>query len=65
MEMKISLAILLQKYHFTLMPDQRIDRVGLTGSLPKHGIRMRIEKRGAKFSKVPVRGNIHKMVELV
>jgi cytochrome P450 len=65
MELKITLAILLQKYHFALTPDQRIDRVGLTGSLPKHGIRMRIEKRGAKFSKVPVRGNIHKMVELV
>jgi hypothetical protein len=47
------------------MPGQRIDRVGLTGSLPKHGVRMRIEKRGAKFSKVPVKGNIHKIVELV
>jgi cytochrome P450 len=65
MEMKISLAILLQKYHFTLMPDQRIDRVGLTGSLPKHGIRMRIDKRGGKFSKVAVRGNICKLVALV
>lgn len=65
MEMKITLAILLQKYHFTLMPDQRIDRVGLTGSLPKHGIRMRIDKRGKKFSKVAVRGNIHKLVALV
>jgi cytochrome P450 len=65
MEMKITLAILLQKYHFTLMPKQRIDRVGLTGSLPKHGIRMRIDKRGERFSKVAVRGNIHKLVELV
>lgn len=65
LEMKITLAILLQKYHFTLLPDQRIDRVGLTGSLPKYGIKMRIDKQGGKFSKVAVRGNIHKLVELV
>jgi cytochrome P450 len=45
MEMKITLAILLQKYHFTLIPNQRIDRVGMTGSLPKHGIKMRIDNR--------------------
>ena len=64
MEMKITLAILLQKYHFTLMPDQRIERVGLTGSLPKYGIRMRIDKPGGKFSKVAVKGNIHRLVEL-
>ena len=63
-ELKITLAILLQKYHFTLIADQRIDRVGLTGSLPKYGIRMRIAKPGGKFSKAAVRGNIHKLVEL-
>jgi cytochrome P450 len=65
MEMKITSAILLQKYHFTLIPNQRIDRAGLTGSLPKYGIKMRIEKPGRTFAKVPVRGNIHKLVELV
>ncbi len=64
MEMKITLATLLQKYHFILMPNQRIDRVGMTGSLPKHGIQLRIDRPGGKFSKVPVRGNIHHIVEL-
>jgi cytochrome P450 len=64
MEMKIALAILLQRYHFVLMPNQRIDRVGLTGSLPKHGIRMKIERPGARFTKVPVKGNVHRLVDL-
>ncbi len=64
MEMKITLAILLQKFHFTLIPNQRVDRVGLTGSLPKHGIKMRIDQVGGMFNKVPVKGNIHKLVDL-
>lgn len=64
MEMKITLAMLLQTFHFSLIPNQRIDRVGLTGSLPKYGIKMRIDQIGGKFGKVPVRGNIHNLVEL-
>jgi len=64
MEMKITLAILLQKYHFALIPNQRIDRVGMTGSLPKHGIKMKIDKPGETSIKVPVRGNIHNLVAL-
>jgi cytochrome P450 len=64
MEIKITLAILLQKYHFTLIPNQRIDRVGMTGSLPKYGIKMRIAPFDGKFCRVPVRGNVHKLVAL-
>jgi hypothetical protein len=64
MEMKITLAILLQKYHFTLLPNQRIDRTGMTGSLPKYGIKMRIDPLGGNFSRIPVRGNIHHVVDL-
>ena len=64
MEMKIVLAILLQRYHFTLLPNQRIDRVGMTGSLPKYGIRMKIERPGARVTKVAVKGNVHRLVDL-
>ena len=64
MELKITLAILLQRYHFTLIPGQRIDRIGLTGSIPKQGIKMSLGKSNAKFEKVPVRGNVHRLVEL-
>ncbi|HEX6034476.1 MAG TPA: hypothetical protein VFY83_08575, partial [Anaerolineales bacterium] len=60
----ITLAILLQKYHFTLLPNQRIDRVGMTGSLPKYGIRIRLDKVGERFTKHPVKGNIHNVVHL-
>ena len=64
MELKITLAILLQKYRLTLLPNQRIDRVGLTGSLPKHGIKIRLDRPDAKYEKIPVRGNIHTLVNL-
>ena len=64
MEMKITLAILLQKYHFTLLPNQRIDRTGVTGSLPKYGVKMRIDPLGGKMSRILVRGNIHHVVNL-
>jgi cytochrome P450 len=64
MEMKIALAMLLQKFHFTLIPSQRIDRVGLVGLRPRYGIKLKIDQPGGKFSKVPMRGNIHKLVDL-
>ena len=63
MEMKITLAILLQQFHFSLIPNQRIDRVGLTGSLPRYGIRMKVCQPGEKFDRAPVRGTIHNLVE--
>lgn len=64
MEMKIALAMLLQKFHFTLIPSQRIDRVGLVGLRPRYGIKLKIDQPGRKFSKVPIRGNIHKLVDI-
>jgi hypothetical protein len=60
----ITLSVLLQRFHFTLIPDQRIDRVGLTGSIPKYGVKVRLGNRGTPFTKVPVRGNVHKLVDL-
>lgn len=64
MELRITLAILLQRYHITLLPNQRIDRVGLTGSIPRHGIKIKLEKMDRPFTKVPVTGNVHKLVDL-
>jgi cytochrome P450 len=64
LELKITLAILLQRFRFDLVPGQRIDRVGLTGSIPKRGIKVKLEKTGGNFDKVPVAGNIHKLVSL-
>lgn len=64
MELKITLAVLLQRYRFSLISGQRIDRVGLTGSIPKRGIKMKLEKPGERFVKVPVSGNVHGLVDL-
>jgi cytochrome P450 len=64
MELKITLAMLLQRFHFSLVPGQRIDRKGLTGSIPKHGIEMKLDDPGGRFVKVPVQGNVHKLVNL-
>ena len=65
LELKITLAILLQRYRFALLPGQRIDRVGLTGSIPKRGIKVKLEKMDRNFVKEPVKGNIHKLVTLI
>jgi len=62
--MKITLGILLQRFRFTLIPGQRIERVGFTGSLPKYGIKMKIDGLNGKFEKTPVKGNIHRLVNL-
>ena len=64
MELMITLAILLQRFHFTLLPDQNIHRIGLTGSIPKYGVKVRLENMNAPFTKVPVRGNVHQLVDL-
>jgi cytochrome P450 len=64
MELKITLAMLLQRYHFSLIPNQRIDRIGLTGSIPKNGIKMKLNPMEAGFEKIPVNGNVHKLVDL-
>jgi cytochrome P450 len=64
LELKITLAILLQRFHFSLVPGQRIERTGLTGSIPKFGIKMKLEDKNHACEKVPVRGNIHKLVQL-
>ena len=59
MELKITLAILLQKYRFHLIPNQRIDRMGLTGSIPKQGIQMQIDSLDSGFSRADVRGTVN------
>jgi cytochrome P450 len=64
MELEIVLAILLQRYRFSLVPNQRIDRIGLTGSIPKNGIKMKLNPVDTGFSKVPVKGNVHRLVDL-
>ena len=64
MEMKITLATVLQRYRLSLVPNARIDRKELVTLTPKHGMPMRIHKQDRCFARTTVRGNIHEMVNL-
>jgi cytochrome P450 len=64
MTLRISLAMILQRYRFTLAPGSRIDRrVGITLS-PKYGMPMLISPQDRQFKRSKIRGNIHQMVQL-
>ncbi len=64
MEIKIVLAMLLQRYQLALSPGARIDRrVKITMS-PKYGMPMLVAPRGERLQPGAVRGNIREMVEL-
>ena len=64
LEIKIVLAMILQRYRLALIPNTRIDRVFRLSLRPRNGLPMLIENRGRSFSKTQVTGNIHEMVDL-
>lgn len=64
MEMKIVLALLLQRYRLALEPNIRVDRDVLFFLRPKRGMPMRVYPQDRQYRKVPVHGNIHEMVDL-
>jgi cytochrome P450 len=65
MEIKIVLAMLLQRYRLALLSKTQVDhQVKITLS-PKGGMPMVINPQDRQFTKIPVRGTIHKMVDLV
>jgi hypothetical protein len=61
---KISLAMILQRFRLSVIPNTRIDRLVKMTLSPKRGISMRIHKKDRHFESAPVRGNIHQMVDL-
>lgn len=64
LEMKVVLAIMLQRYRFTVAPKLRINRVFRMSLRPRSGMPMFVSKQDRRFSKSPVTGNIHEMVDL-
>jgi hypothetical protein len=66
MEIKIVLAMLLQRYRLVLEPGARIDRAGIVTIAPKHSMPMRVLCQDKRFPEVvgQVRGNIHDIVAL-
>ena len=54
MEMQLLLALLIRRYDFHLVSDQRVEMQPLITLKPKGGIRMRVKKRQQKpFTKIP------------
>ncbi len=61
-EMKVVLAMLLQRSRLAVVPNARIEPKG-SNLDPAHGMPMRILQEDQQFERVPVRGSIHRLVE--
>jgi cytochrome P450 len=64
LELKIVLAIILQRYRLSLPPQITLDRTGLIFSVPKGGLPMQVNPPDRHFVKSEVRGNIRTLVDL-
>jgi cytochrome P450 len=65
MIMKIALATILQRYHFTMVPGSRINgHVISTMLTPTTSVPMSITTPATPFTHTPVQGNIHDLVSL-
>ena len=62
-EIKIVLAMLLQRYRLRVAPGTRIDRCFRMSLTPRHGLPMIIATQDRQFAKSEVRGNIHEMID--
>jgi cytochrome P450 len=63
-EMKVVLAMLLQRYRLAIVPNARIEPKG-SNLDPAHGMPMRIIPQDRRFERVPVRGSIHRLIDFV
>lgn len=61
-EMKVVLATLLQRYRLSVVTGARIE-VNIRMN-PTHGMPMRIFPQDRQFERVPVRGSIHRLIDL-
>ncbi|HEU5099971.1 MAG TPA: cytochrome P450 [Roseiflexaceae bacterium] len=66
MEIKIVLALLLQRYRMQFVPKLPVDRYGIITIGPKHGLPMIVHRQDRNFAAGVggVRGNVREMVEL-
>jgi cytochrome P450 len=62
LEIKVVVAMLLQQYRLAVVPNARIEPKG-SDIAPAHGMPVRIIPQDRRFERVPVRGNIHRLVE--
>ncbi|KFA93180.1 cytochrome P450 [Archangium violaceum] len=64
MELKLALAMMLQRYRLALVPGSRIDREVLITLSPKHGMPMTVHAQDRRFTRAPWRGNVREMLAL-
>lgn len=66
MEIKIILAMLLQRYRLQLVPKYPINRFSIIVISPKHGLPMQVQTQDRQFHRGvgEVRGNVREMVDL-
>ena len=62
--LRITLAMILQRYRLSLAPDARIDRKFAVTLSPKYGMPMTVHKQDRQFTREIPRGNIHETVDL-
>ena len=62
--LKISLAIMLQKFRFTIVRGAQIDRVVRITMNPRYGMPMVLHENDRRYESSEVRGQIHEMVNL-
>ncbi|HMB91109.1 MAG TPA: cytochrome P450 [Rhodothermales bacterium] len=64
MEMKVVLAMLLQRYRLSLQPGARVDHGGLMLSIPRPGLPMVVHAQDRQFTHSPVQGIIGALGDL-
>jgi cytochrome P450 len=66
MEIKLVLAMLLQRNRLQFLPQVRIDRRGVIVMAPRYGLPMMVHKQDRQFAQGVggVRGNVREMVKL-
>ena len=64
LELKLTVARVMQRFRFTVVPDATIDGVIQLTLRPRQGIPMPVHTQDRAFAAAPVKGNIHGMVDL-
>lgn len=62
MQLKIALAIILQRYSLSLKPGTVVDCTGLNSIRPKNGLPMFVNSYNTPSGNIPFKGNVHKIV---
>lgn len=63
MTMRVGLAMMLQRFRFTVVPGAKIDRRVVLTLSPRHGMPMEVVPQDRRFRRSPIRGDVREMVD--